>query len=164
MRDEFDDFVRDLQNQIFEETRAAYGDIAFNRWLQPLYMGVIESPDGYACVTGSCGDTIKIYLRFKGGLVKEASFQTDGCGSSVVSGSFAVEMSLGRNADELLEITGEAILEKLGGLPKEDEHCAFLAAQTLQEALHDYMTAEARKRTAGPGIQEGGGTPERPPS
>jgi len=29
MSEDFDDFVEGLQNQIFEETRAAYGDIAF---------------------------------------------------------------------------------------------------------------------------------------
>ena len=35
--------------------------------------------------------------------------------------------------------TGEAVLARLGRFPKEDEHCAFLAAGTLQAAVHDYM-------------------------
>jgi nitrogen fixation NifU-like protein len=48
-------------------------------------------------------------------------------------------MSIGKNPEDLLEITGEAIKEKLGGIPKEDEHCAFLAPETLQGALNDYM-------------------------
>jgi nitrogen fixation NifU-like protein len=48
-------------------------------------------------------------------------------------------MSLGKNPDELLEITGDAILEKLGGLPKDEQHRAFLAGETLQEALNNYM-------------------------
>jgi hypothetical protein len=38
-----------------------------------------------------------------------------------------------------LNITGQTILEKLGGLPEEDKHCAFLSADALQEALSDYM-------------------------
>jgi nitrogen fixation NifU-like protein len=54
-------------------------------------------------------------------------------------------MALGKNPDELTDITGEKILEKLGGLPKEDEHCAFLSAETLQEALHDYMTKQTKR-------------------
>ena len=145
MSDELDDFVQNLQDQILEETKAAYGETAFKRWLNPLYMGRIDDPDGYAHLTGSCGDIMEIFLKFENDKIKEASFQTDGCGSSVVCGSFSAEMALGKSPDELLQITGEAILGELGGLPKEDEHCAFLAGETLQEALIDYMIKQTRK-------------------
>ncbi|MCF8082582.1 MAG: iron-sulfur cluster assembly scaffold protein, partial [Deltaproteobacteria bacterium] len=77
--------------------------------------------------------------------VKAASFQTDGCGSSSVCGSFAAEMALGKTPDELVDVTGEAILQKLGGLPEEDQHCAFLAGETLQEALHNYMVKQRNR-------------------
>lgn len=139
MSDELDDFARELQNQIYEETRKTYGQVAFERWLKPLYVGVMDDPDGYARVTGSCGDTMEIFLRFEKDLVKDAAFQTDGCGPSTVCGSFAAELALGKGPDEVAEITGETILEILGGLPEQDRHCAFLAAETLQEALADYM-------------------------
>jgi len=145
MSDNFDDFARNLQAQIFEETRGTYGVAAFERWLHPLYMGKIDRPDGYARVTGPCQDTMEIFLRFEDGKVAEASFQTDGCGSSAVCGSFAAEMALGKMPDELLDVTGEAILERLGGLPKEEEHCAFLAGETLQEALSNYMKLQVKK-------------------
>jgi hypothetical protein len=36
-------------------------------------------------------------------------------------------------------------MEKLEGLPKEDEHLAFLAAATLQQALNDYMIKKAKE-------------------
>jgi nitrogen fixation NifU-like protein len=142
-----DKFVRDLQEQIFEETKEAYGETAFNRWLDPVYMGAIKEPDGYACLTGVCGDSMEIFLRFENDRVKEASFQADGCGSSIVCGSFAAEMSLGKNPDELLEVTAQAILEELEKLPKEDEHCASLAAETLQEALNDYMMKQTTRNS-----------------
>jgi nitrogen fixation NifU-like protein len=145
MSSELDDFVQDLQNRIYDETKEAYGDVAFERWLNPLYMGPIDNPDGHGRVTGSCGDTMQIFLKFENDRIKEASFQTDGCGSSTVCGSFAAEMALGKNPDEITEITGEKILEKLGGLPKEEEHCAFLSAETLQEALHEYMLKQTKR-------------------
>ena len=44
------------------------------------------------------------------------------------------------------EITGNIILEKLGGLPEENEHCAFLAAESLQKALHDFMIKQTHQR------------------
>jgi nitrogen fixation NifU-like protein len=34
----------------------------------------------------------------------------------------------------------------LGGLPEEDRHCALLAAETLQDALDDYMRKQRRKK------------------
>ena len=88
-----DKFVRDLQEQILEETKEAYGEKAYNRWLNPISMGPIKDPDGYACLTGLCGDTMEIFLRFENDRVSEASFQADGCGSSIVCGSFAAEMA-----------------------------------------------------------------------
>jgi nitrogen fixation protein NifU and related proteins len=144
MGDKFYDFSKKLQNQIFEETKAAYGDVAFERWCKPLFMSSMENPDGYGCIKGSCGDTMQIYLKFKNDRVKESSFQTDGCGSSVICGSFAAELALEKDPDELINITGETILNLLGRWPEDERHCAFLAAETLQEALDDYMKRRAQ--------------------
>ena len=140
MGDHLDDFIDGLQDQIYQEARSAYGDLAFERWQNMRYMGPMENPDGYARITGSCGDTMEIFLKLENDRVSNASFKTDGCGTSAVCGSFAAELSLGKNPDEIVDITGEKILDILGGFPKEDEHCAFLAAETLQEALNDFMT------------------------
>jgi len=142
MSEELDDFVNDLQDRIYKETKETYGETMFERWLNPLYMGVIDNPDGHASVTGSCGDTMEIFLLFEGNRVRQASFQTNGCGTSIVCASYAAEMAIGKNPDEILSITGEAILKILGGLPEEDRHCAFLASETLQEALHNYMITQ----------------------
>ncbi len=145
MGNELDGFVNGLQNQIMEETRAEFGDVAFKRWQNPLYVGAINNPDGHGCVTGSCGDTMQIFLKFGNNKVKQATFLTDGCGSSTVCGSFAAELALGKTPDELTEITGETILKILGSFPEENRHCAFLAADTLQDALNDYMIKGTRK-------------------
>ena len=100
--------------------------------------------DGHACLTGKCGETIEIFLRFEGERVSDASFVTDGCGSITASGSRATSMAIGKTTDEVLEITGEAIIQEMEGFPQAEAHCADLAVETLQEALHDHM---ARGRT-----------------
>ncbi len=145
MADKLDDFLERLQDQINAEARAAYGDKGFERWQNPLYRGALENPDGYARITGSCGDTMQLFLRFENDRVKEATFQTDGCGSSTVCGSFAAELALGKNPDQLAAVTGETILDMLGDLPEEDVHCAYLAAETLQAALDNYMKKRIRR-------------------
>ena len=145
MSEELDKFVQQLQNQIYEESRKAYGEKAFERWLNPKHMGALEGPDGWGRIVGSCGDAMEIFLKFENGRVIKASFQTSGCGASVACGSFAAEMALGKSPDELLDVTKEAILQTVGGLPEQEEHCAQLASETLQEALHSYMLAQGRK-------------------
>jgi nitrogen fixation protein NifU and related proteins len=140
MSEKLDDFVKDLQNEIFEDTVKAYGQRGFERWRNPLYMKSMDNPDGYGCIAGPCGDTMKIFLRLEKGIVKEASFQTDGCGSSMICGSFAAELALGKKPDELQNLTKEAILETIGGLPEEEQHCALLAANTLHQALESYVS------------------------
>ncbi len=142
---DLDYFFSDFQGQILADTREAYGEVAYGRWLSPRYKGRMVDPDGFAVLTGQCGDTMTMFLKFAGDSVSDASFETDGCGASAVCGSFAAEMAIGKTPDELLDVTGEAILEHLCGLPKTEEHCAFLAGETLQDALNDYMKRERRK-------------------
>lgn len=139
MSDGVEDFVQDLKEQMFEETKKAYGEIAFERWLNPVFIGPMKDPDGYACLRGGCGDTMEFFLKFEDNRVLEASFQTGGCGSSTVCGSFAAEMAVGKKPDEIKKITGEDVVHKLGNIPKDDEHLAFLAVETLQSALNDYL-------------------------
>lgn len=137
--DNFDEFVNNLQEQIYDEAREVYGEKGFHRWRNPKYNGRLEDADARARLTGTCGDTMEIYLKFENNRVKKASYFTDGCASSSLSGSFAAEMALGKDPDELTDITGELVLSEIGRLPEEDRHCAFLAAKTLQEALNNYM-------------------------
>ncbi len=135
----FDEFVNNLQEQIFDEAREVFGEKGFNRWRNPINNGRMEDADAQSRLKGECGDTMEIYLKFENNRVKQASYFTDGCASSSLSGSFAAEMALGKDPDQLTEITGESVLEKIGRLPEEDRHCAFLAAGTLQKALSNYM-------------------------
>ena len=132
-------FIEELKEEILEETKRAYGEKAFHRWMEPLFEGALANPDGYACLKSSCGDSMELFLKFDGERVSEASFRTAGCGASAVCGSYAAEMALDKSPGEILEITGESILESLGGLPREEEHIATLAAQTLHAALQDFI-------------------------
>ena len=145
MSDKLDDFVNALQDQIFAETREAYGELGFQIWRHPRYRGAMEDADAHSRLTGTCGDSMQMYLKFEHGRVKAASFLTDGCGASTVCGSLAAELSMGKTPEELADIDGPLILKKLGTFPEEDRHCAFLAAETVQAALDNYMKKQIRR-------------------
>ncbi|WP_022666975.1 iron-sulfur cluster assembly scaffold protein [Desulfospira joergensenii] len=140
MTDKLDQFIDSLQEEINQEARQVLGEKGFHRWQNPRFRGSLEHFDVHAHTLGDCGDSMDIYLEFDGEKVKNASYVTDGCGSSNVCGSFAAELSMGRQVEELADITGELILSRLGNVPEDEKHCAFLAAGTVQEALRIYMT------------------------
>ena len=137
MTDTLDVFIQELQEEIFEDTKATFGEIAYQRWRKPLYMGAIKDPDGYAKAKGKCGN-IEIFLRFEKEQVIKASFQTDGCGSDIVCGSFAAEMAMGKTPEEILNVSGKNILEKMREFPKENAPAAFHAVKTLHQAARAY--------------------------
>jgi nitrogen fixation NifU-like protein len=139
MNNNLDDFLDKLQDEIFEEAKQALGERGFDRWRNPKFNGRMDDADAWARVKGDCGDTMEIYLKFENNRVCRASYFTDGCASSMVSGSFAAELTLGRDPDEITDIDAQAVLDAIGRLPEEDMHCATLAAGAVQEALNNYM-------------------------
>ena len=144
MEKTLDDFVTKLQEEIFEKTKETYGEMVFSRWQNPKFMGKMTDASSVGRVTGTCGDTMEIYLRMDKDRVREASFFTEGCGASVACGSMVAELVRGRDLDDATQIGGDTVLEALGALPEEEHHCAYLAAETLQLAIHEWMLKELK--------------------
>lgn len=134
MESDLDAFVGDLQARVIKDARDIYSEEVIRRWLDTPHAGVMKDPDAHARVTGWCGDTMEVFLSIPDGCVARASFVTDGCAATIASGSMACDLAIGKPVTELCEVTREAIVEALGGLPEADLHCALLAARTLDEA------------------------------
>ncbi|MFZ7111665.1 MAG: iron-sulfur cluster assembly scaffold protein [Desulfatiglandales bacterium] len=115
--------------------------IAVYYWTNPR----VENPDGNACITGTCGDTMEIRLRFQDDKVVETSHWTDGCAYSLNCVYAAARLARGMTPDQILEIDSDTIKESIGGLPSDHTHCARLAYETLQAALDDYMRKQTRR-------------------
>jgi len=138
-----------FEELIKAEMRKVYSETTIDHSMNPRNMGDMDDADGFAKVTGSCGDTMEIWIKLKNGTIANATFMTDGCGTSIASGSMVTELVRGRSVGEAQRISQQDVLDALGGLPKESEHCALLAADTLKEAIKDYLTMEREpwKRT-----------------
>ena len=102
-------------------------------------MNFIVDPDGYAKIKGPCGDTMEMFLKISHDQkIVEAAFWTDGCITSIASGSMATEIVKGKSISRARRISQQIILEQLGGLPEDSQHCALLAADTIRAAINDY--------------------------
>lgn len=146
MSDKLDAFVQEMQSTIDDSVQKDWGEAVYSRWKNLNYLGPLSQADAAAQLQGSCGDSMEIELAFKKGRVSQAAFTTDGCGPSQVCGSLAAELAHGKPPEELLDITGQTLLDILGGLPEEYTHCAYLAAATLHAAVDTYMQGQCRTR------------------
>ena len=140
MAQEFDDAFKEVEQAVMEDMKKVYSEKTIDHFLNPRNLGEIPTPDGFGRVTGTCGDTMEICLKIQDGKVTNASFWTDGCGPSIASGSMVTEMAKRMNIGEAQRINQHDVLAALGGLPEESEHCALLAANTLKEAIKDYLS------------------------
>jgi len=129
----------EFEELIKQEMRKIYSEAAIEHSMNPKNLGELEDADGFARVIGPCGDTMEIWLKVKNGTIAQATFLTDGCGTSIASGSMTTELAKGKSIAEARKISQENVLNALGGLPEESEHCALLASNTLKEAIKDYL-------------------------
>jgi nitrogen fixation NifU-like protein len=132
----------DLQALVMADARKIYSETVIDHAMNPRNLGDIQDADGFARVTGPCGDTMEVWLKVKNNTITDINFMTDGCGTSIASGSMMTEMAKGKSIGEASKISQRDILNALGGLPEESEHCALLSANTLKVAIRDYIALQ----------------------
>jgi len=129
----------ELQELIMADMRKVYTETVIDHAMNPRNVGNMGNADGFGKVTGSCGDSMEMWLKVRNGTVADATFLTDGCGTTIASGSMVTELIKGKSIPEAQKVTQQVILNALGGLPEESLHCALLTAETLKEAIKDYF-------------------------
>lgn len=129
----------DIEQQVMAEMRRMYSEKVIDHAMNPRNVGSMPDAEGFAAVTGPCGDTMEIWLEVKDGRISNATFWTDGCGTTIAAGSMVTELARGQSIAEAQRISQKDILDALGGLPDESLHCALLASNTLREAIRDYL-------------------------
>jgi nitrogen fixation protein NifU and related proteins len=128
-----------MLGMVYDKARELYGERILEYGTNPSNSGVIDDPNGYAKITGICGDTVEMFLEMEGDKIRDAKFLTDGCMLSIAACSVATEMAQGKSVRDCIGITQSAILKRLEKMPADHEHCALLASMVLQSALRQYM-------------------------
>ena len=128
-----------FQELVKAEMRKVYSETAIEHAMNPRNVGNMDNTNGFARITGPCGDTMEIWLKVRNNIITEATFMTDGCGTTIAAGSMVTELVKGKSVSQAMKIGQQDILNALGGLPEESEHCALLAANTLKAAVKDYL-------------------------
>jgi len=128
-----------LQELVINEMRENYSEIVVDHVMNPRNVGNMDDASGFARITGPCGDTVEIWLKVRDATITESTFMTDGCGTTIAAGSIVTELAKRKTVIQAQKISQQDVLSALGGLPEESQHCALLAANTLREAIKDYL-------------------------
>ena len=125
-----------------------YSEKVMDHFRHPRNVGEIENADGVGQVgNAKCGDIMRMTLKIDNGIITDAKFTTFGCGSAIATSSIATEMIKGKPVTEALELSNQAVVEALDGLPAHKIHCAdvgengvlpVLAEEAVKAAVKDY--------------------------
>ena len=116
-----------------------YSEKVMDHFRNPRNVGEIENADGVGQVgNAKCGDIMRITLKIDDGVVTDAKFTTFGCGSAIATSSMATEMIKGKPLEKALELSNQAVVEALDGLPTHKIHCSVLAEEAVKAAVKDY--------------------------
>lgn len=117
-----------------------YSEKVMDHFNNPRNVGEIENASGVGTVgNAKCGDIMRMYLSIdEQGVIQEVTFKTFGCGAAVATSSMATELVKGKTVQEALQVTNQAVMEALDGLPPVKVHCSLLAEEAIHAALWDY--------------------------
>ena len=124
---EFKEFAEELPKEVVERI--------VKLWLERKNFGKPENYDAYGKSSGSCGETIEIFLKVNGDKIEDAKFFTKGCVTIVVCGSIVTELVKNKSLEEAMKIRSIDIIDEIGGLPEDELHCAIIAENALKEAI-----------------------------
>lgn len=117
---------------------SGYSDKAISYFIEKPYMGAIPDADQTSQMTGSCGDTMGIYLKFENGTIKDARYEVMGCVGAISAAMAAVDLIKGKSIEDARKLNDGDIFRVLQEIPVKKHHCIQLAVKTLQKALNEY--------------------------
>ena len=118
---------------------ALYSDKVMDHFQNPRNVGKMDDADSIGEVgNAKCGDIMRMYIKVEDGVITDCKFNTFGCGSAIATSSMATELIKGKPVEEALELSNQAVVEALDGLPPQKIHCSVLAEEAVRAAVKDY--------------------------
>lgn len=114
-----------------------YSDKVREYFKNPINMGIMKNANGIGIIENEiCSDVIKIYIKVNSNnVIEDIKFEAKGCPPVIASCCELTRLAKCMKIEEALKINEKIIIENLGGLPKEKEHCAELVVKTLKKAI-----------------------------
>ena len=119
-------------------SNAGYSQRAIQYYIEKPYIGTIPDAELKSEMTGSCGDTMGIYVKMDNGTIADAKYQVMGCAGAVSAAMAAVDLIKGRSLEFARKLDDGDIFKVLEEIPVQKHHCIQLAVKTLHKAIDEY--------------------------
>lgn len=120
-----------------------YGPKVMDHFQHPRCAGSIPDADGVATIDEGCGDVFRFYIKVRNNRLEQVRYEIKGCPVAIACCSMTAVLAEGKALPEAMMLTNKDVEQALGGLPEEKQHCSNMAADTLYEAMQDYLYKQA---------------------
>lgn len=120
-------------------SKAGYSDKAIQYYLEKPYMGSLADADQVAEMTGTCGDTMAVYLKVDDGKVSDVMYQVMGCAGAISAAMAAVDLVKGKKIEDARCLEDGDIFRVLQDIPVKKHHCIQLAVKALHKTIDAYQ-------------------------
>jgi nitrogen fixation NifU-like protein len=118
-----------------------YTDAVIDHFTNPRNVGELAQGefDGYACIGDpGCGDEMKLWIAVRDDRIARIAFKSYGCPGAISTSSMLTVLAEGKTVEEALRISDDDVVNALGGIPENKQHCSLLGVKALHAALDDF--------------------------
>ena len=115
-----------------------YSQTAIKYYMEKPNMREMQDADQVSEFLGSCGDTMKVFLKIDNDIITDASYQVLGCPGAISAAMAAVDLIKGKNLDYARALNDGDIFKVLVEIPVKKHHCIQLAVKALHKAVDEY--------------------------
>ena len=117
---------------------AGYSQRAIQYYIEKPYMGSIPDAELKSEMTGTCGDTMGVYVKMNNGTIADAKYEVLGCAGAISAAMAAVDLIKGRSLEYARGLNDGDIFTVLEEIPVKKHHCIQLAVKTLHKAIDEF--------------------------
>jgi nitrogen fixation NifU-like protein len=121
-----------------------YSQKAISYYIDKPYMGSLQDADQVSEMLGTCGDTLKIFLKIDHNKIKDIRYQIIGCPGAISAAMASVDLVKGKNLEYARSIDDGDVFNQLEDIPAKKHHCIQLAVKALHKAIDEYKNGNGR--------------------
>jgi len=119
-----------------------YSQTAIKYYMEKPNMREMADADQVSEFLGSCGDTMKVFLKIDKEIITDASYQVLGCPGAISAAMAAVDLIRGKDLDYAKALNDGDIFNILVEIPAKKHHCIQLSVKALHKAVDEYRTGD----------------------
>lgn len=121
-----------------------YSEKAIKYYIEKPYMGILPDADQVSEMLGTCGDTLKIYLKIDHNKIIDVRYQVLGCPGAISAAMASVDLVKGKHLEYARNIDDSDVFNQLENVPAKKHHCIQLAVKALHKAIDEYKNGNGR--------------------